>query len=195
MSEAEIVHGFSTLLYYSAEVNNEVVNVIFSGDTIIDHRYWAKNDFAAAWTHFVGGLQAAAPHIPLYWFLIVKGHRTYRYLKLFSREYYPAPSIETPPRMKRLMDALARERFGDNYDPARGIVTFPETRGYLKEPWAKIEEAARSRPEIDFFMNRNPNFWRGDELVCICRLEPENLTSRARQRFVAAREPAEVNLA
>src|SRR3546814_8887785 len=57
-----------------------------------------------------GALKADAPALPLYWLLLVKGHRTYRYLRAFYRVFYPALQRETPPETKSLMDHLAAEK-------------------------------------------------------------------------------------
>ena len=49
-----------------------------------------------AFCHFAGGLKARDREAPLFWFLISKGHRTYRYLSLFAHRYYPNPAVPTP---------------------------------------------------------------------------------------------------
>lgn len=185
------IRGFSTLLYYGARSNETPLKVIYSGDTIIDESYWGKNDFAAVWLKFAGRLKALAPETPLYWLLIVKGHRTYRYLKVFSRNYYPAPNKPIPSETKAIMDNLARERFGRDYHPATGIVRFATTKGYLKEPWASVSDTARRRPEVAFFLEKNPHYKRGDELVCLCLLEYENLKPIAQRYFTPSPKLAE----
>ncbi len=181
--DLDAIWGFSTMLVYGAESEGMPLNVIYSGDTIIDHRYWGKNDFAATWLNFAGGIKVSAPETPLYWLLIVKGHRTYRYLKVFSRRYYPAPDVRTPLGIKKIKDTLAGERFGRNYKPATGIVSCAMTQGYLRGPWATVPARARRRPEVAFFLEKNPHYQRGDELVCLCLLERDNLKPIAQRYF------------
>src|SRR5205814_4782134 len=120
------------------------------------------------------------------WLLISKGHRTYRYLSAFSRDYYPAPDKPTPPEMRDLMILLARDRFGDAYDCAAGVLRFPQSQGHLRAPYAHVSDAHQRLPEVDFFLAHNPGYAQGDELVCLCELAAENLQPIARRTFLGA---------
>jgi hypothetical protein len=44
-------------------------------------------------------------------------------------------------------------------------------------------EKDQGRPEVRFFLAANPGYVRGDELLCLCRLAPDNLTPIARRAF------------
>jgi hypothetical protein len=140
---------------------------------------------AFSWLRLAGAIKAERPDEPLYWFLISKGHRTYRYLSAFSRTFHPAPQHETPRRVRDLMAFLARDRFGDAYDPDAGVLRFPQSRGRLSGAYAKVPEAHRRLPEVAFFLSRNPGYAHGDELVCLCELEVDNLQPIAQRAFLA----------
>ena len=92
--------GFTTLKIIRAEHQNQPVRAVFSGDTIIRHEYWGSQTLPLAWCELIGKIQAQQPHIPLYWLLIVKGDRTYRYLNVFSKQYYPNRKTPTHPKSK-----------------------------------------------------------------------------------------------
>jgi hypothetical protein len=81
------------------------------------------------------------------------------------------------------MDMLARERFGEDYDAGRGVISFDAPHGHLKTSWAEIPEKDRSRPEVVFFLERNPGYVHGDELVCLTELAPDNLRPLANRLF------------
>ena len=125
--------GFTTLKIIRSQHQNQPIRAIFSGDTIIHHQYWGSQTLPLAWCELVGKIQAQEPHIPLYWLLIVKGDRTYRYLNVFSKQYYPNRKTPTPPEIQSLINQLARERFGAHYHPQRGIVHYPQSQGHLAE--------------------------------------------------------------
>lgn len=167
------IRGFSTLLVYESAV--APVRVVYSGDTIVDRAAWGSSVLARTWIAAVRELRAD------YWLLITSGFRTYRFLPVFWREFWPwwnAPQV--PP----LLDALARERFGHCYED--GLVRFerPQVlRGELQE----VPTGREVDPHIAFFTSRNPGWARGDELVCLCDLSPANLTA-AGERMVRARE-------
>ncbi len=145
--------------------------------------HWGQQALPTAWFQLTGHIKAAQPETPLYWFLLVKGHRTYRYLHAFFRQYFPTHDRETPPQHQALMDMLARERFADTYDSNRGVVSFATSHGHLKSSWADIPDKDRKRPEVLFFLKSNPGYARGDELVCLTELAPDNLRPLAARLF------------
>ena len=102
-------------------------------------------------------------------------YRTYRYMRILYRVFYPAHDRETPPRELALIDMLARERFEDAYDADKGLVRFPTPQGYLKSLWAKVPAKDRLKPDARFFHERNPGYVMGDLLICLAELTPANL--------------------
>jgi hypothetical protein len=175
--------GFSTLAVMDAEIDGKPLRAIYSGDTIIDHAHWGTQALAFTWIRFAGTVKAWAPDLSLYWFLIVKGHRTYRYLSAFSVDFYPRWDRPTPARERGIMDELARGRFADTYDATRGVVSFPCSRGHLKPEWATIEQTEAARPDVAFFLRSNPGYVSGEELVCLTELASDNLRPLARRVF------------
>ena len=192
LREGATLRGFSTLALQPYALADETGLAIFSGDTIIEHEYWGEQVLARAFCRFAGGVRAEHPEAPLYWFLISKGHRTYRYLQAFARCYYPHPHEATPERMKRRMDALAVSRFGACYLPEQGIVRFEPARGYLRAPWHHVRADLRTRAEVRYFLERNPGYINGDELVCLAELNVANLRSVAAREFEQAYRDAAV---
>jgi len=181
--ETGLLQGFSTLLDYEAPFEDARVRILFSGDTIVDAHHWGQQALAFAWLRLAGEIKARDPQRPLYWFLISKGHRTYRFLTAFSREFWPAPDRPTPPRMKALMDTLAHERYGRDYDAGTGVIRFAQSHGHLRDEFAGVSDAHRRRPEVAFFLARNPGYARGEELVCLCELAADSLQPLARRVF------------
>ncbi len=178
------LQGFSTLSVLSFEFQDSIHRAIFSGDTIVSDRHWGQHALAFTWIRHAGRIKAQARRAPLYWFLITKGHRTYRYLRVFSKSFYPHWQKPTPPREQSIINLLANRRFGDYYDASKGILHFPESRGHLKAPWAQVSPEHLRRPDVQYFLERNPNYVRGDELVCLTELHPHNLQPLTRRLFM-----------
>lgn len=176
--------GFSTLALMPFEIDGVPNLAIFSGDTIIHHEFWGEQSLAIAFCRFAGQIKAEHPQHELYWFLVSKGHRTYRYLSVFSHDYYPHHARPTPPQIQQRMDLLARTRFGDDYHAGAGVLRFAQSQGHLRSQWAEMRDPLRRNPAVDFFLARNPNHDAGDELVCIAELSVENMRSLARVAFV-----------
>lgn len=185
--ESGAIRGFSTLAVYERAFDGAPVRVVFSGDTIVDERHWGQQALAFAWLRLAGAIKAERPEVPLYWLLISKGHRTYRYLPAFSRAFHPSPDAATGADLQRLKDFLAVDRFGDAYDALAGVVRFPQSRGHLRAEYAQVPEAHRRLPEVAFFLARNPGYAQGDELLCVCELAADTLRPIARRAFLAGR--------
>lgn len=181
--------GFSTLQVYQSAVADRALRVLYSGDTIIDPQHWGSSALALAWLSFAGRIQRQNPSLPLYWLLIVKGHRTYRFLPTFARHYVPRHETSTPAAELALLNALAAEKFGDAFDPVTGVVRFTSPRGRLNQALAEISERHKRLPAVAYFLQRNPGYREGDELVCLCELAPANLRPFAARAFAPAGAP------
>jgi len=177
------IQGFSTLAVGVDEFEGKPIRTVFSGDTIVERAHWGSQALAFSWLRHVGELKRERPELPLWWFLIVKGHRTFRYLPAFAREFWPHWERDTPPALEALMSKLARERFGTAFDAASGVIRYAESHGHLAEPFAEANEREAGREDVNFFLKRNAGYRRGDELVCLCELTAENLRPLARRVF------------
>ncbi len=166
--------GFTTFEVYDRVWNNEVITIIYSGDTIVQHEHWGQQALALAWIRYIGRLKQRQPDRRVYWFLIVKGHRTFKYLPAFTNSFYPHWSVDRSD-LKALLDRLAREKFGEYYDAENGIISFGTSRGHLKGRYASPLEKEMSKPSVQYFLERNPGYGKGEELACICEFDEANL--------------------
>lgn len=173
------LRGFSTLHIYTTTFQQRELSVVFSGDTVLERAYRGNYDLPRIWIHSVLDLCAPLPR-PLYWLLISSGFRTYRYLPLFYRTFYPRHDAATPPEMQALIDLLAAERFGRQYDPQQGVVRFVQGATPLRAGEGEITGDELADPNIAFFVARNPGHGRGDELVCLTEIDPANFTALGR---------------
>jgi len=177
--------GFSTLLAYETLIGPEPVSVVYSGDTIVAREGWGSMSLAQTWIASVNQLRTQFPRGRYYWLLLTSGFRTYRFLPLFWREFYPRFDAHTPAPIQRLLDQLAWERFGSQYDSTAGIVRFNHPQR-LRNGLAEVPEGRKANPHVAHFLTRNPGHSLGDELVCLTELHENNLTS-AGKRMVLAR--------
>jgi hypothetical protein len=172
--------GFSTLQGYRATCDGAPVNVIYSGDTIVAPEAWGTTALPRAWVAGVEALRVTLPPGPCFWLLLTSGFRTYRFLPVFWREFYPRFDATTPVGTQRLLDRLAGEHFGAQFNSATGIVRFANPQK-LRAGLSAVPDGRKDDPHISFFLSRNPAHANGDELVCLTRLCPENLTSAGRR--------------
>ncbi len=178
--------GFTTIKHYEVEWLGKDMGIVFSGDTIVDPRHWGQRELAFAWLEYVGGIKAASPDRALYWFLLVKGHRTYRYLSVFARNFFPCWRDSETAHLKSLADFLASARYGADYNRQTGIVEFAESRGHLLPSIARPDIDELERQDVRYFLARNPGYVQGSELVCVCELAVDNLKPLAARFFQRA---------
>lgn len=172
--------GFSTLRAFATTHRGSAINVIYSGDTIMAPEAWGSPALARGWIALVHAIRAARPEEPWYWLLLSSGFRTYRFLPVFWREYWPRHDAQPDAEVHDLMAALARRQFGRAYDERLGVVRF-ERPHQLRPHLASVPEGRDTDPHIRFFLERNPGHVHGDELVCLADLADGNLTAAGRR--------------
>ena len=182
--ERNIIRGFSTQVIYDRVVCNEPLKLLFSGDTVIDQEYWGQQALPKAWCSLAGRIKAEYPDTQLFWLLLTKGHRTYLYLPLFFHAFYPCYDQPLPAFEHEVIHDFGRFKYGKQYDPARGIVAFETPQGQLRDDLADIPASQRKNPHVQFFLNQNKRYRHGDELVCLARLEADNMRSTAKRYFL-----------
>ncbi|HHP7245377.1 MAG TPA: hypothetical protein ACFE0H_11885 [Elainellaceae cyanobacterium] len=173
--------GFSTLRIYETKFQGKPISVIYSGDTVMDPSAWSSPALARSWISAVKHLRQHYPNGKFYWLLISSGYRTYRFLPIFWRTFYPRYDSPTPPDVDAIMTFLAGKQFGKLYHKAEEIVRFPNPQR-LKGMLQGIPEERKTDPHIRFFEQKNPGHLQGDELVCIAEICEQNLT-RAGKRM------------
>ena len=179
--------GFSTQKLISLAIGGRTVRFLFSGDTIVDRTHWNTPLLAGCFGHLM--LRLLDIHGPdnLFWFLISKGFRTYRFLPVFFNRFWPAPDRETPAEMAALLHAVAAHKFGAAYHRQAGVIR-PIGGDHLAPDLADIPPARLRDSHVAFFLSRNPDFARGDELACLAPIRPENLNAYA-QRVIRSTAP------
>jgi len=166
--------GFTTLWVFERDWQGEMIRVVYSGDTVVDRAHWGQQALAFDWITRIGHYKRQRPELPFYWLLLVKGARTFRYLPLFGKSFHPHWTEERGD-LKALADALALDLFPDDYNPATGVVEFRRSRGHLKPEIAAPSDDEMQRDDVRFFVERNPGYRCGHELVCLCEVETRNM--------------------
>ena len=179
-----VVVGFSTLLFYSFRHEGTSVRIVFSGDTVVHQNHWGQQRLHTAWLARTNAWWSQNPEQPLFWFLLVKGHRTYRFLSAGFKRYFPHHE-QSEPALRELAYALAAERYGNAFLPEQGIVRFAESHGHLRGHIALPDARQSTRPDVCFFLQANPGYVNGDELVCLCPLRPDNLSAFSARYFLS----------
>lgn len=178
-NEENIVKGFSTGKEIHVEVDGKLIKGIFSGDTIIHKDYWGRMDL---YKEFARNFVKSGSE-EYYWFLISKGYKTYKMLPLFFKEFYPNYKVSTPLDEKKIMDAFGLSMYPMDYNKETGVNEYKSIKDKLKEGVADITEKQLKDMDIKFFIEENPGYIYGNDLVCLAKLNQKNLRKTAERLF------------
>ncbi len=163
--------AFTSLRLYRPEPG---VRVFFSGDTFVSPQARVGHRLPSLWAQYVFAEIAAESDGRDYWLLFCSGYRTYRILPTFFIDY--VPTTHSNPELRRLRDRWASELFGGRFS---GEVVKPRWATPLHRP--EPPERLQNDPAVRFFLERNPGYRGGDELVCLVPLAQRNLTPAGRR--------------
>jgi hypothetical protein len=188
----ECIVGFSTQTLFEVCVDGIRVTALYSGDTVVDRSHWGDPALAHAWGNFALELIDRHPveQGSLYWFLTSKGFRTYHYLPLFFRHYFPRPGVETPGWERSIMETLAKRVAEGRYYAEHGIIRADGRSDFVRLEIAGAGGRRHHDAHVRFFTERNPGFAHGDELCCLAPLSRENFTAAAYRVMGLWRVPA-----
>lgn len=168
--------GFSTFALYTAPgPDGDNATIVCSGDTIVSRYARASSALPGAWIQAVHALHAQGENSDLFWLLMTSGYRTYRFLPVFVKGYFPGVGQREDAGLIAWLDRIAAQRWGDQYDPATRIVRLCNAQP-LQAHLREVPAGRRSDPHIAFFLEHNPGHAKGDELVSLARLNASNLT-------------------
>jgi hypothetical protein len=166
--------GFSTQTVLTLDIEGKRVRGVFSGDTIIEPRYWGNNKLGVVFYRFLLREKLKAPFTPFYWFLISKGYKTYMLMTNNCYKYYPNVAGNKE-EYRRITAAYCEQLFPDAFDKENMLLNFGEQYVRLKEAVAEITpELAAANPKIAYFEKMNPTWRRGTELPCLGALDFES---------------------
>jgi hypothetical protein len=183
LSQERELTGFSTLLAYESFFQGKPLSVIYSGDTIVSPEAWGTTSLSRAWIACVKSLRESYPQGKYYWLLLTSGFRTYRFLPVFWKDFFPRFDLANDHYKEKLVGHLSLERFGVQYHSKEGIVRF-KTPQKLNNKLREVPDGRSADPHIAFFLKKNSGFVHGDELVCLTELCDENLTKAGKRMIL-----------
>jgi hypothetical protein len=183
MEDDQRLYGFSTQVPFTVSVAGVSHRLVFSGDTIISRDAWGGLELPIAWGCLMRALRASAPD-PLYWFLLSKGYKTYRFLPVFFRQYIPSRHGDEE-GLSPVLAAAAAALFPGRWDGTAGIIRAVPGGPHVRPGLADVDERAANL-DVAFFARSNPRHAMGDELACLARFDEDNLRPFIRRQLDAA---------
>ena len=192
--DAGVLRGFSTMLVYESVAAGAPVSVIYSGDTIVervlvgqpgagpdlDCRRSERCSQPANRGKCTGccSRQGFAPTVSCRCSSATSTRASTRRRRLETPQLL---DVARPRTIRRVSTTPRRESFDScGRKCSRRICIRARARKTGHEPMPD--------PHIAFFLERNPGFVRGDELVCLTRIDERNLTPAGRRMARPAQE-------
>lgn len=169
-----VLRGFTSLALLRTEWAGRSVHALSSGDTVIQREFWGSLELPRVWGRFMLERIAEAGDVPLYWFLLSSGYKTYRFLPVFFKEFYPRHDQVTPPDLQALLGHFGTVLYGGHFQAGTGTVRLPNPTP-LRDGVAEVTVERLSDPHVAFFVKRNPDYTQGVELACLAPLRADNL--------------------
>jgi hypothetical protein len=166
--------GFTTLQRRRLRVSGRDVVCLFSGDTVIDRRYWGTRKLQLAFFRYIVATKFRNPFRPVYWMLMSKGYKTYLLMRRNFPRSFPQRDAATPSDVRHVALAFYGGKFGAAYRPADERVVFDTPHGALRDDVADPPPAAQN-DDVAFFVARNPRWAAGEELACIAEIQFRDL--------------------
>lgn len=173
LDELDRIQGFSTQKIMHIEVDGRKIYGVFSGDTIIHKDCWGSMELYRLFGRYF--IEFGKRYHSFYWFLISKGYKTYKMLPLFFREFYPNKNAKTPGFEQDIMDVFGMAKYPEEYDIESGVICYRGTKDKLKSGVADITDKQLRDKDILHFLKLNPEYFKGNDLVCLARLTEDNL--------------------
>jgi hypothetical protein len=143
---AGAIQGFSTLKTLPVRVGRRTHYGVYSGDTVLAREYWGQRVLGKVFLRYLFGQKLRRQLRPFWWFLISKGYKTYLLMANNFGEHWPRHEQATPPERQQILDAFGAAYFPDYYQPATGLIEFPESLGQLKFHVTPITDEQREVP-------------------------------------------------
>lgn len=179
------VRGFTTFALNPGGYRAEDHDILFSGDTVIDPAFWGSLEMMRGFTTAVGRILGGLGGRRLFWLLTSKGHRTYMLMAQFCKVFYPSHAGGEPEELRDIARRCGRLIYPAHWSEERGVLTYSGKNGPLKPGLVQGTYDRAGNPHVRFFLEANPGFGEGDELLCVAELRPDNARRSARELMLA----------
>jgi len=166
--------GLVSLDCYHVRFEGRGSIILFTSSVVIDERFRGRNLVLRTGLRLLAREKLRHPWSKAFWFFDTFSYKSYMILPNNLAVFWPRRDVETPPTVRRFIDSLARQRYGEDWSPETGVVR-RSGKKRLRPTTAPVDERRLVDPDIRFFDTKNPGHRDGDMLVCLVPLSAWNL--------------------
>lgn len=165
------IMGFSTVRIAEELLDGRRVDILFSGDTVIHPDCWGAKALQWGFLAYTLRHKLRRPWRPLYWLLLSKGYKTYLLLTNNLPTAFPRRAHVAPDSLVALRNKVANDWWGSEYDATTEILTWADARDRVRSGVAALDAQTLAHPDIAWFVEKNPRWSEGQELVCFAEID------------------------
>jgi hypothetical protein len=165
------IMGFSTVRIAEEMLDGRRVDILFSGDTVIHPDCWGAKALQWGFLAYTLRHKLRRPWRPLYWLLLSKGYKTYLLLTNNFPTAFPRRAHAAPDSLVALRNKVATDWWGSEYDASTEILTWADARDRVRSGVAALDAQTLAHPDIAWFVEKNPRWSEGQELVCFAEID------------------------
>lgn len=169
-----MIGGFSTMMTKEIIIDGVIQKIVFSGDTIVDHEH--RRSFGLGkclGTYFLLKLKEGSEN--LWYVLLSKGCGTYKAMGFMFNEFTPSPSSRNEAEVSIATQFLTEKYHGREIRNQTVLKAGGDAQR-LKETSSDLNTNSDTLDQ--FFLDINPWYASGDELICIARVHLDNFTKQ-----------------
>jgi hypothetical protein len=159
--------------------------VIFTSSVVTDERFRGRHLVLRTGLRVLLREKLRRPLTAAYWFFDTFSYKSYLVLARNLRAFWPRRGRAIPADTLAFIDALARNRYGTDWNAHTGVVRRSGDKR-LRPATAPIDGELLSDPDVSFFEAANPGHRDGDMLVCLAPLTAGNLLGAIGRRALSA---------
>jgi len=160
--------GFQTQQLLHISNGSRDIHGFFSEDMITLLDTWNEEIVVKEIMDFYS--EAMDEYDEFFWYLICKDYRTYRLMTRQFKEYYPNSQSKNQMGLKQLVNSFGRFFFMNEFDDKQGIIRYKYFRRKPNITREQRKVLQQSEPDAAVFMFYNPYFYKGNDLVCVTKL-------------------------
>ncbi|MGH8639919.1 MAG: hypothetical protein ACREUZ_22570, partial [Burkholderiales bacterium] len=186
--------GMASLDVYPVSFEGRRLAAIFTSHVVLHEQHRGHNLIQRLGLRVFLQTRLRHPFRRIFWFFDTFSYKSYLLMARNFRHFWPRRGRETPRWELRLMDQLANEIYGKDWQSARGIVR-RSGRKRLRPGTAPVDGAPATDADFEFYTRCNPGHAEGDMLVCLCPLTLSNWLNIATRALARTRRSVPAGLA
>ena len=162
--------GTTAVRLLPVRVRGRAARVIYTSMVAVDpaHRGTSIITTLGARSYLIERVRA--PLVPLYWLALSASPSGYLQMARHMDTFWPRAAHETPDDARQVIAQSLAFLGITKIEEVEGCIRLPDDFG-VSDRQQDPKRWDRSDPDVAFFLRVNPDYQRGSDLACVCRLD------------------------